>query len=1586
MKRSDSILLNFYRGKLPKYQDRPGTVNNDAILAYMQGLKANDPKPKPISAEESAAIVNRINAKNPGRVLVATNTPEVLEAKRKEKYAPLWEAEEREAKRLKEERAAAAKTRERVIGGDKNATFTFPDGVTKKWKDMDFREQQYVVGKNMGSWNNDNWTDWINPIALIGSMGEGLATAPYTARESNSVMPYVTGVGIPLLAGTLAGVGSKSTGQFIENVVNPIPVRLSTVNKILTTQPIVKPKISAERWQDMTGFLQRRQFIKQLQQEGLIGKEFSAADLNYAARSTDKTNALTKLALDRYHTGFRNVSGEIPTGGIGRQSYTGREFNMNEPAWGQTISEIDNMKKAGVDLNDSKSIAEYQATHIPLQDYGYRSTGESPTSTYGFLFRSDVPSLNQEYGDYIFKGLPKTDYSVGNYADWYNNFYKNLKYHSSNNSIGPIRKIDLSETMQWGKKPGVTRATLVGPRGTKAYDVDKTFPFQNVKEILSNPELKKSFDEYLNKLMSQYKTGWRGEYKDGGSLDKYKAQDGTIIDGRAQQYLSGRTGDLQSLRPKVDVDFAKNIVAARKRDEEAALRAIAPKPSFIGPADTRVSTQIIEKELAEQRARQEAQQRSPLAQTFASFTPIGNPAAGAIGAEMFVNMNPITGPAMSAGRLTQNALGKNPYGFDSNNAWYKNALANLGLAGDIVGLGMFGNMRLSQNAPASSQVLSRLNQQIRPSVKPQTVLQQVKPVASVIGKNVYEKVDPETGVSSFQESPITQRYASSSKPIFGRDEQGVFSEINGIRSYELLPPADEIVLGKPVRNSLLNITEADYNTVVNTIQKLPETSLGRLEGAGGSSAILSTLRDLGYDVGGMSSSQQIRDMVRTLSQNINTRTNFNTALQSTIASYLTPRPMGSWGTMPTSYLSNFTYDANSWTNRGSFLGNLVQKIKRQANTVDYQLGDFYRSLTAKTPPVYNQQSLVDEINQELAKGVGVKKTNLPLRIELNSGNQNINDFYLKTFIDDKLAGDINLVRNIGPYTGGPRKKLTEILFSDDVNNAYTKWLKTPGFQKRGDYPLSYYHGVDLKQQGISGEFNKAINEVLKRRGFGNILSGGTGHSTLGKERWENLVKRGLAEFLGDQYYKLKKKGGPIVNPRGFMDGEPPKGSNWRIPGNTLYNPTPNKIRAISDNGVEKILNPFDETQVEFPGAQYVDEYKMKMGGLSPNKAREILHDGTVHGRPLTEKQRRFFGAMSKGHTKKYQLGGNALAMLRDYGSGISVPRFNSPLPKAQLGSLIKATNPIISPILKLVDLFAGDKKEIVSEKPKVPEVTLESYFNVVDPRKVRATTGQPINPNVDLVAGLYPTRYITQELKLAKQKGLSKEDAWNLAAIAFQESGWGKTDDNLGHVLGPAGKGDYGSSLINAYMNKMKEADRLKITDPYTRLQVYNGLGKIFPSTEQKYHGFKMKKIYGVPVPQEGLNLRDNPLYGKQVVDIRENVLKQNPKLVEYIDSLYKKNGGSFGAFGYVGKGWYKNGGQHGGLDRWFAEKWVDVKTGKPCGRQEGESRAYPACRPSRRVSSKTPKTSGEMSSSEKAKFKSSKTSSQRIPYNHKRR
>ena len=61
-------------------------------------------------------------------------------------------------------------------------------------------------------------------------------------------------------------------------------------------------------------------------------------------------------------------------------------------------------------------------------------------------------------------------------------------------------------------------------------------------------------------------------------------------------------------------------------------------------------------------------------------------------------------------------------------------------------------------------------------------------------------------------------------------------------------------------------------------------------------------------------------------------------------------------------------------------------------------------------------------------------------------------------------------------------------------------------------------------------------------------------------------------------------------------------------------------------------------------------------------------------------------------------------------------------------------------------------------------------------------------------------------------------------------------------------------------------------------------------------------------------------------------------------------------------------------LNRWFKEKWVDVsrknKDGKhpPCGRSKANksSKGYPKCRPSVKVSSKTPKTSGSMTTGQK--------------------
>ena len=57
-------------------------------------------------------------------------------------------------------------------------------------------------------------------------------------------------------------------------------------------------------------------------------------------------------------------------------------------------------------------------------------------------------------------------------------------------------------------------------------------------------------------------------------------------------------------------------------------------------------------------------------------------------------------------------------------------------------------------------------------------------------------------------------------------------------------------------------------------------------------------------------------------------------------------------------------------------------------------------------------------------------------------------------------------------------------------------------------------------------------------------------------------------------------------------------------------------------------------------------------------------------------------------------------------------------------------------------------------------------------------------------------------------------------------------------------------------------------------------------------------------------------------------------------------------------------------LKRWQSEKWVDTKSGKPCG--AGGKNEY--CRPTKRVSAKTPKTQSEIGPSKLAAKKAEKS------------
>lgn len=89
----------------------------------------------------------------------------------------------------------------------------------------------------------------------------------------------------------------------------------------------------------------------------------------------------------------------------------------------------------------------------------------------------------------------------------------------------------------------------------------------------------------------------------------------------------------------------------------------------------------------------------------------------------------------------------------------------------------------------------------------------------------------------------------------------------------------------------------------------------------------------------------------------------------------------------------------------------------------------------------------------------------------------------------------------------------------------------------------------------------------------------------------------------------------------------------------------------------------------------------------------------------------------------------------------------------------------------------------------------------------------------------------------------------------------------------------------------------------------------------------------------------------------------------------YKKRGGTYSGSKSNGTG----------IKRWYREKWVDLKRPNskggyaPCGRASASKGAYPLCRPSKRISSKTPRTYTEISKKSLSKAKCDKKGSKRI-------
>ena len=394
----------------------------------------------------------------------------------------------------------------------------------------------------------------------------------------------------------------------------------------------------------------------------------------------------------------------------------------------------------------------------------------------------------------------------------------------------------------------------------------------------------------------------------------------------------------------------------------------------------------------------------------------------------------------------------------------------------------------------------------------------------------------------------------------------------------------------------------------------------------------------------------------------------------------------------------------------------------------------------------------------------------------------------------------------------------------------------------------YVNGIEVnpefRRQGVASDIYKNIARELQSKNEGTLFSRSGQHQFTAKDElgrsvapanklWENLVNKGEAEKFVEgmsHSYKMKplKQGGIIKDDRGQWDHP---GEITEIGSNQItMEGVPYDVLGVSDTGDTKLMKP--GKNYKFKGKN-VTEYPMAQDGT-------LIPSGKLMKKEMEQK-----------HSLK------------------------------ELIAMMKAKEvPEIFPTAKVDPIW----------NQGIPA----SEIKIQDKRKVNATSGKPINPNKDLVSGNYNQDTIKRIVIAANDYGV---DPYTALSIGLQETQLGKTDSNIGHVIGghdisnddrkfPNRINSPEEDLVRILKYKQEHARKLGIKGEAGEIQSYNGLGKIYPQTEQHYHGFKMKQIYGVDVPKTGIDMKQNPLYGKRIIDLRDNVLRQNPNLVEYINTI----------------------------------------------------------------------------------------------------
>jgi len=192
----------------------------------------------------------------------------------------------------------------------------------------------------------------------------------------------------------------------------------------------------------------------------------------------------------------------------------------------------------------------------------------------------------------------------------------------------------------------------------------------------------------------------------------------------------------------------------------------------------------------------------------------------------------------------------------------------------------------------------------------------------------------------------------------------------------------------------------------------------------------------------------------------------------------------------------------------------VDKINKNIGKLDEKAGSYFN----KTKEIENNK-FIDDINTELNKGVGIKKDEIPIKVELLPSSSKDNKF-LKVYLDlDKngkfiQTGVIELSNEIGN-----KKKLSSQLrafFNSPI--AELGKPKPRGLVKVGDFPtqwvgMSTELPSSINVTGVGGELGESIKRAIKKQDKNADLFSSTSHTDQGATRYLHEYLNGRKKLV-----------------------------------------------------------------------------------------------------------------------------------------------------------------------------------------------------------------------------------------------------------------------------------------------------------------------------------------------------------------------------------------------------------------------------------------------------------------------------------------